>query len=52
MHKKVDEKFTALIERLLKKIHWKNTKSNQQILSMILGYIISIVLIMLRTIFS
>ena len=48
--RKMEEMFTAFIEILLKKIHWKNTKSNQQILSVILGYTVGIILIILKAI--
>lgn len=50
--KYLNKKLTDLCIVILKKIHWKNTESNQQIISMILGYLVSFILILIRIISS
>ncbi len=48
--KKANKLLTKTCEVVLKKIHWKNTKSNQWVLSGILGNIIGYFLIILWSI--
>lgn len=50
--KYLNEKLTDLCVVILKIIHWENTKSNQQIISMILGYLVSFILICIRMFIS
>lgn len=50
--KKADRLLTLLCEEILEKIHWKNTKSNQWVLSGILGNIVGYFLLILWIIFA
>lgn len=50
--KKINRLLTLLCEEILEKIHWKNTKSNQWILSGFLGNIVGYFLLILWAIFS
>lgn len=40
--------FNKMIERIVKKIRWENTASNQRTISFILGCIVSLILMFIR----
>lgn len=40
--------FNKMIERIVKKIRWENTASNQRTINFILGCIVSLILMFIR----
>lgn len=48
MLRKFNKAFNNMIERIVEKIHWENTASNQRTVSMILGCIVSFILMIIR----
>lgn len=48
MLRKFNKAFNNMIERIVEKIHWENTASNQRTVSFVLGCIVSFILMIVR----